>query len=204
MRTVLILVLLCSSMSLSAQLLVERQEIPKEPSYFISFDNDTVYGEIRYAKRIFGGILNKIIYTDTEGYDYKLRANESNGFSLNGQNYESKIIDDFYYFLRPAVSGKPALYYLEHNYVKRESVSTEMIRAQGSHGRIIKSYVEMNGRMHKIYRKRFKKQGIALFSSYPEVVEKIFEDELGFFDLEEIVTYCNMMNEGLITSEWTD
>ncbi len=188
----------------SAQLLIERQEIEKEPSYFISFDNDTIYGNIEYGKRLFGGLLTKIIYIDTEGFRHKLRANESNGFSLNGQHYESKLIDNFFYYLRPAVSGKPALYYLEHNYMKRENPSLQMVRAQGSYGRIITSYLEVNGKLKKIYRKRFKKQAISLFAAYPEVIEKVLKDELDYSDLEEIVTYCQMINEGLITSEYSN
>lgn len=200
MRTILTIAIIGICMGAQAQLLVEHQEMPTEPSYFVSFDNDTIYGDIEYGKRLFGGLLTKIIYVAPDGARYKLRANESNGFSLNGQNYVSKMIDDFFYYMRPAVNGTPALYYLENNYVKRDDPSLEMIRAHSSHGRVIKSYVEVNGKMHKVYRKRFKKQAVNLFAAYPEVVDKVFEDELGYFDLEEIVTYCNLINDGLISS----
>ncbi|NNC82790.1 MAG: hypothetical protein HKN79_04370 [Flavobacteriales bacterium] len=203
MRILLLTIILSFGLSGHAQLLIAHQPIEQEPSYFISFDNDTIYGEVEYGKKLFGGLLNKIIFTDDQGNIFKLRANESNGFSINGQHYRSKVIDDFYYFLRPAVSGSPALYYLEHNYVKRESLPNQMIRMHGSYGRVIKSYVEMNGRMHKVYRKRFRKQAIGLFSAYPAVADRIFEGELDFYDLEEIITYCNLINDGVVISEFS-
>ncbi|NND95412.1 MAG: hypothetical protein HKN45_11150 [Flavobacteriales bacterium] len=199
MKIVSIILFLALGYNLGAQLLIEHQEIGKEPSYFISFDRDTIYGEVSYGKKLFGGLLNKICFTRSDGSEFVLRANESNGFSLNGQQYESKLIDDYYFFLRPAVKGKPSLYYLEHNYVERNDNSSQMIRLHSSYGRMITNYVEMNGRMHKVYRKRFKKQAEDLFSSYPEVLEMVNNDKLDFFDLEEIITYCNKMNEGLIS-----
>ena len=180
-----------------AQLLgVDDTGLDKD-SYFISFDNDTVYGDVQYANSLFSNRLRKIYFIDMDGYKYTLRAKHSNGFLMNGKFYMSKMVDEMYYFLRPAVSGTPALFVLEKNYIKRERNSLAMLRADESETKVIDQYIETKGKMHKLYEKRFKKQAPRLFESFPEVVEMITLEEFTYKDLEEIVYFCNYSNDGL-------
>ncbi len=184
-------------MSSMAQLLGVDDHFIDQSSYFISFDKDTIYGEVQYPKTLFSNRLRKIHFIDLDGYKYKLMAKHSNGFMMNGTFYMSKVVDEMYYFLRPAVSGAPALFVLEKNSVGRERHSLAMLRVDESESKVIDRFLENNGKMHKLYERRFKKQAPQLFESYPEVVEMITLDEFTFDDIEEIVLFCNYSDDGL-------
>lgn len=175
---------------------VEDDFFDKE-SYFISFDNDTIYGDVQYANSLFSNRLRKIYFIDMDGYKYTLRAKHSNGFMMNGKFYMSKMVDEMYYFLRPAVSGAPALFVLEKNYVKRELHSLAMLRADETETKVIDHYIETKGKMYKLYKKRFKKQAPRLFEAFPEVIEMITLEEFTYEDIEEIIYFCNYSNDGL-------
>jgi transposase-like protein len=193
---VTLLVLVCWAQA-DAQLLGVRDLKENKESYFISFDNDTIHGEVEYAKPLLSNRLRKIYFIDSDDYRYTLRAKHSNGFMMDGTFYLAKMVDEMYYFLRPAVTGSPALFVLEKNYVKQERHSLAMMRAEERDVKVIDYFIESKGAMHKLYEKRFKKQAPRLFEAFPEVVEMIALEEFTFKDIEEIIYFCNYSNDGL-------
>jgi len=197
MRTTIILLTLILSISSMGQLMGVEDRPFDKGSYFISIDMDTIYGEVQYAKSIFSNRLRKIYFIDMDGYKYTLRAKHSSGFMMNGRYYESKMVDEMYYFLYHAVPGAPALFVLEKNYVKKERHSLAMQRVDEGDIHVIDHFIETKGKMHKLYEKRFKKQAPRLFESFPDVVEMISQDEFTYADIEEIVFFCNYSNDGL-------
>lgn len=197
MRSIVILCLLITSFHGEAQLLGVSAELVGKDSYFISFDNDTIYGDVQYAKSLFSNRLRKIYFIDGDGFRYTLRAKHANGFMMTGKFYVSRLVDEMYYFLRPAITGKPALYVLEKNYMRRERNSLAMMRADEKGSKVIDQYIETNGKLHKLYARRFKKQAPRLFEDYPVVIDMIQSGEYSYSDIEEIVLFCNYSEDGL-------
>ena len=197
MRTTVIICMLIGSFQGEAQLLGVSEEEVSDESYFISFDSDTIYGDVQYANSLFSNRMRKIYFIDADEYRYTLHAKLSNGFMMNGKFYMSKMVDEMYYFLRPAVTGSPALYVQEKNYEKRERNSLAMMRADDKESKVIDHYIERGGKLHRLYPRRFKKQAPRLFEAYPEVVEMIQAEEFTFSDIEEIVFFCNYSKDGV-------
>ena len=197
MRATVICLTLILCMSANAQIMGVTDSSLNWDSYFISFDNDTIYGDVHYAKSILSNRLRKIYFIDKDKYRYTLRAKHSNGFMMNGRFYMSKMVDEMYYFLRPAVTGSPALFVLEKNYIQKERNSMAMMRVDEADIEVIDHFIESKGKMHKLYKKRFKKQAPRLFESFPDVVDMISNDEFTYNDIEEIIFFCNYSNDGL-------
>lgn len=197
MRQLLVLLLLTVCIRGTAQLLGAEDPVLDQESYFISYEQDTIYGEVRYARGLLNNGIKKIYFIDMDGVKHTLRAKQSSGFMLNGKSYTSKVIDEIHYFLRPAVTGTPALFVLEKSYAKKEINSLAMLRTQNVEMKVLDQYIELQGNVHKLYERRFQKQAPRLFASYPDVVEKIQSGEYTFADIEEIVEWCNYRNDGV-------
>jgi hypothetical protein len=180
-----------SGIGMFAQLDISHAMVKNYDGYVLLPDGEREYGEVHYAKKLFGGKLNKIIFIDKQGYQTKFRASQLMGFGVNGQDYVSKDIDDVPFFLRQVVQGEFSLYFMEYNYVRRHLLPRDVQSTHGSKGRTISMYVEKNGHMHRMFKNSFKKQSDRLFGSKTLVKQRIDNQTLDFFDMEKIIKLCN-------------
>jgi len=185
-KNIIIISLFCSSSSLHAQWNIEHEKATDFGSYIVNVEKDTLHGDMKYGKVIFGGLLNKVRFKE-DGERWKAyKANEISGFSMNGQNYRSMKVNGYSYFMREVFNGDIELHYLEHNYVDRSNLGNEISRLQGSHGRTLQVYVTHDGYTERIYRSSFRDQMGRIFRNRREVLEAIDQNNWKIQDIEQI------------------
>ena len=185
-KNLLIGICLLAGASLQAQWNIDHAQADDYTSYVVTAEQDTLYGEVKYGKRMFGGLLNKIRFQDESSGWTAYKANEISGFGMNGQNYRSMKVDGYMYFMREVFVGNTALHYREHNYVDRSRLGSDISRLQGSHGRMIQVYVTHSGKTERIYKASFKSQMAKIFKNKKEVLQAIDENDWKLPDIEHV------------------
>lgn len=139
-----------------AQMRIKREPVELHSSYVL-IEGDTILGQVRYAKRLFGGVLNLIEFTDAEEKKHRYRASDIDGFSISGQDYCSMEYEGYHYFFRPAIQGRYSLYYLERHYHRRNSAHTKARKAQDE-GKELRVFVARGNQLTRLYRVGFREQ----------------------------------------------
>jgi hypothetical protein len=185
-----------AGMSLSAQWNVNHATASDFPSYMVTTEMDTLQGDIKYGKRMFGGLLNKIRF-QSPGEGWKsYKATDIVGFSINGQNYRAMKVEGYMYFMREVFIGNTALHYREHNYVDRSNLGEEISQLHGSYGRMIQVYVTHSGKTERIYRASFRDQMGKIFKYEGEVLSAIDENHWVLQDIEQVFSLVNDRKTG--------
>jgi len=155
------------------QIRIKRNSADNHVSYVI-VQGDTVNGEVEYAKRLFGGVLNLIEFTDEAGAAHRYRASDIDGFSISGQEYVSMQFEGYHYFFRPAIQGRFSLYYLERHYHRRHSAQKGVSR-NPDEGKELRVFVGKGDALTRLYRWGFREQ-LRNLTAREGIDPKVFED----------------------------
>ncbi len=153
--------------------------------YIITFENDTIFGKIMDGEENFFRQENfkKIRFIDSKGEFKKLSAKKIKNYSKTGKSdYKSMKINSRNYFGKVIIDGPVCLLYYTR------------VSDLGNHSHNIEAhYVQKKDevKVSLVSPIAFKKRMSKFFSECEDVVERINDRSLNFFQIEEIVKIYN-------------